>query len=214
MVSHPESIAAILDLCKLQEFPKVAVLATKLKNIILYRPIWLLNHHKNNTLLTKSRSSIWQLDYQDKRKLEKRRRGNKRRKRSEETEKKLVNKEGLGNGRRWGRTWRRRRGGIGKAGVMRNTTRKQTEHNSRAYVVSFFPLVWQFARQWFFVIEIRHASGGQISKRACESKRGSIPRWPRDTRPLRNVRNSVTEDHRCTVVYLAGNVLSSAQNGV
>ena len=44
MVSHPESIAAILDLCKLQEFPKVAVLATKLKNI--YRPIWLLNHQK------------------------------------------------------------------------------------------------------------------------------------------------------------------------
>ena len=44
MISHPESIAAILDLCKLQEFPKVAALATKLKNI--YRPIWLLNHKK------------------------------------------------------------------------------------------------------------------------------------------------------------------------
>ena len=37
MVSHPESIVAILDLCKLQEFPEVAVLATKLNNI--YRPI-------------------------------------------------------------------------------------------------------------------------------------------------------------------------------
>ena len=44
MVSHPGSIAAILDLCKLQEFPKVAALATKLKNI--YRPIWLLSHQK------------------------------------------------------------------------------------------------------------------------------------------------------------------------
>ena len=35
MISHPEanpeSIAAILDLCKLQGFPKVAILATKLK---------------------------------------------------------------------------------------------------------------------------------------------------------------------------------------
>ena len=41
MISHPEanpeSIAAILDLCKFQEFPKVAALATKLKNI--YIPI-------------------------------------------------------------------------------------------------------------------------------------------------------------------------------
>ena len=34
MISHPEanleSIVAILDLCKFQEFPKVAALATKL----------------------------------------------------------------------------------------------------------------------------------------------------------------------------------------
>ena len=41
MISHPEanpeSIAVILHLCKLQEFPKVAALATKLKNIC--RPI-------------------------------------------------------------------------------------------------------------------------------------------------------------------------------
>ena len=48
MVSHPEanpeSIAAILHLCKLQEFPKVAALATKLKNIC--RPILLLPYQK------------------------------------------------------------------------------------------------------------------------------------------------------------------------
>ncbi len=63
MISHPEanpeSIAAILHLCKLQEFPKVAALATKLKNI--YRPIWLLPYQKNNTLLTATRFTMEQI---------------------------------------------------------------------------------------------------------------------------------------------------------
>ena len=48
MISHPEAnpepIAAILHLCKLQEFPKVAALATKLNTN--YRPIWLPQYKK------------------------------------------------------------------------------------------------------------------------------------------------------------------------
>ena len=66
MISHPEanseSIAAILDLCKFQEFPKVAALATKLKKNI-YRPIesMITSISKNNTLLTATRFTMEQI---------------------------------------------------------------------------------------------------------------------------------------------------------
>ena len=56
--ANPESIAVILHISKLQEFPKVAALATKLKTSIDSYDYYRI---KNNTLLTATKFTMEQI---------------------------------------------------------------------------------------------------------------------------------------------------------